>query len=194
MTDLPYYAVTGGPGAGKTTLLDTLAAAGHAVMPEAGRAVIRDQQAIDGPALPWRDPAAFAEQMLGFDLRSHREAAALPGPVFFDRGLPDIVGYLRLTGLPVPDHLMRAAATLRYRAVFLAPFWPEIYTRDTERRQDRAEAERTCEAVAAAWRSFGYVPVPLPRAPVPERRAFVLSQLDAARHGIAPRRSRHFAE
>ena len=44
--------LTGGPGSGKTTLLEALATAGHATSPEAGRAVIRRQQAIDGEALP----------------------------------------------------------------------------------------------------------------------------------------------
>ncbi len=61
-----FYVITGGPGAGKTSLLEALAAAGHACMPEAGRAVIRDQRAIGGPALPWTDPPAFAAQMLGW--------------------------------------------------------------------------------------------------------------------------------
>ena len=48
------FVITGGPGSGKTTLIDALARAGFARTVEAGRAIIQDQQAIDGPAL--RDP------------------------------------------------------------------------------------------------------------------------------------------
>ena len=48
--------ITGGPGSGKTTLIDALEAAGFARTHEAGRGIIRDQTAIGGPALPWRDP------------------------------------------------------------------------------------------------------------------------------------------
>ncbi|WP_292071911.1 AAA family ATPase [Brevundimonas sp. UBA7534] len=44
--------VTGGPGSGKTCLIGALAARGHAVAPEAGRADIRRQQAVDGQGLP----------------------------------------------------------------------------------------------------------------------------------------------
>lgn len=108
-TDRRLFVLTGGPGAGKTTLLTALAAAGHMIAPEAGRAIIRDQLAIDGPALPWRDRALFAELMLNFDLRSHAEAQSGMAPVFFDRGVPDSIGYLRLCGLPVPEHVERAA-------------------------------------------------------------------------------------
>ncbi|KNB53874.1 AAA family ATPase [Streptomyces caatingaensis] len=169
-----YIVVTGGPGAGKSTLIDALEAAGHARSQEAGRGVIRDQAALGGRGLPWTDPELFAELMLGWELRSHHEAAGRPGTVFFDRGVPDIVGYLRLEGRPVPGHLREAARRFRYhRRVLAAPPWPEIYERDAERRQSYAEAVRTYEAVTAAYREFGYEPVELPRASVAERVRFV---------------------
>lgn len=170
--------VTGGPGSGKTSLIEALAAAGHATSPEAGRAVIRRQQAIDGQALPWRDRALFAELMLDRELEAHARAEDATGPVFFDRGVPDVVGYLALCGLPVPPHVERAARDVRYdRRVFIAPVWPEIFAQDAERRQDLDEAQRTFDAMAAAYPRFGYEVVELPRVPVAERLAFVLSRL-----------------
>jgi predicted ATPase len=178
------FVVTGGPGAGKSTLLAALAAAGHRVAPEAGRAIIRDQLAIDGPALPWRDRALFAELMLNFDLRSYGEAQAGGGPIFFDRGVPDTIGYLRLCGLPVLEHVNRAARAFRYAGiVFAAPPWREIYAQDAERKQDFAEAERTYDAVTAAYRNHGYELVELPRADVAIRAAFVLERARALASG-----------
>ncbi|MCP4560122.1 MAG: AAA family ATPase [Bosea sp.] len=180
-TNERLFVLTGGPGAGKTTLLAALAAAGHAMAPEAGRAIIRDQLAIDGPALPWRDRALFAELMLNFDLRSFHEAQATEAPVFFDRGVPDSIGYLRLCGLPVPEHFDRAARAFRYaRIVFAAPPWREIYEQDAERKQDFAEAKRTYAAVTAAYRELGYDLVELPRADVDTRAAFVLDRVRAS--------------
>lgn len=175
MTDTAaFHIITGGPGSGKTTLIDVLAAEGIRHMPEAGRAIIRDQVAIGGTALPWADRAAFAELMLGWELRSWHEAGALPGPVIFDRGVPDVIGYLRLCGLPVPDHALKAAELFRYAPrVFVAPPWREIFTADGERRQDFAEAEATHAAMIETYAGLGYELVPLPLAPVADRVRFV---------------------
>ena len=173
--------LTGGPGSGKTTLLEALAAAGHVTSPEAGRAIIRRQQAIDGEALPWKDRALFAELMLDRELEAHARAESADGPVFFDRGVPDVVGYLSLCGLPVPAHMERAAQDIRYdRRVFIAPVWPEIFGQDAERKQDLDEARRTFDAMAETYPRFGYELIELPQAPVAERLDFVLTTLTAA--------------
>ena len=147
-------------------------------MPEAGRAIIQDQMAIGGSALPWADRLAFSELMLGWELRSYREAQAHAGLVVFDRGVPDVIGYLTLSGLPVGDHVVRAAELYRYRhEVLIAPPWPEIFTQDAERKQSLAEAEATFHALAAAYQRCGYALVSLPRASVAERVRFVLSRI-----------------
>ena len=173
--------ITGGPGSGKTSLIEALAAHGHAVRPEAGRAIIREQQANGGRGLPWVDPALFAELMLAADLRSHAEARAGGERVFFDRGLPDIAGYLALCGLPVPGPVERAARELRYRrTVFIAPPWRGIFSQDAERKQDFAESERTCAVMAETYPRYGYALVELPRVSVAERVSFVLDRMSAA--------------
>lgn len=170
--------VTGGPGSGKTTLIEALAAMGRQVQPEAGRAVIRRQQIIDGQALPWRDRALFAELMLDRDLEAHGMSAAAPEIVFHDRGLPDLIGYLELCGMPSPDHFLKAARERRYaRRVFIAPVWPEIFGQDAERRQDLEEARRTHEAMRDVYPRFGYELVELPKASVEVRAAFILDQV-----------------
>ncbi|MFC6490298.1 AAA family ATPase [Nitratireductor sp. GCM10026969] len=169
------FIVTGGPGAGKTTLIEALQAAGLATAPEAGRAIIRAQRAIDGPARPDRDRALYAELMLSWELRSYETARAGGRPHVCDRGIPDTIGYLRLIGLPVPPHLEKAALMFRYNeTVFILPPWPEIYTVDTERAQTLDEAERTYEAMRAVYTELGYRLSPVPRAEVEERRDFVL--------------------
>ncbi|AVO37175.1 AAA family ATPase [Pukyongiella litopenaei] len=172
------FVVTGGPGAGKTSLTEALARRGLGTMPEAGRAIIRDQVRIGGTALPWADRAGFAEHMLGWDLRSHHAASAMTGPVLMDRGLPDVIGYLTLCGLPVPAHVEKAAHVFRYsRTVFFAPYWDEIYGRDTERRQDRREAEATGRIMAETYCRPGYDLVQLPLAGVGARADFVLDHI-----------------
>ena len=170
--------ITGGPGSGKTSLIEALANLGYGVEPEAGRAIIRRQQAVDGPALPWRDRALFAQRMFEHDIEAHDRSRSADGGVFHDRGLPDVIGYLTLCGLQVPDHMSEAARTLRYHpTVFIAPPWPEIFGQDAERRQDFDEAKRTYEAMAMVYPRYGYRLVEMPKATVAERVAFVLDQI-----------------
>jgi len=163
---------------GKTSLIDALAAGGVRHMPEAGRSIIQDQVDIGGTALPWDDREAFAALMLAWEMRSYRQAVNAPGPIIFDRGIPDVVGYLRLCGLPVPAPALRAAEQRRYaRKVFIAPPWPAIFKQDAERKQTLAEAEATHHAMIDAYSSVGYELVPLPLSSVADRVMFVRERI-----------------
>lgn len=173
-----FVVVTGGPGSGKTTLLTGLGQQGVPSTLEAGRGVIRDQTAIGGSALPWADRALFAELMLSWEMRSFQWARQQNGMVLFGRGVPDVVGYLRLSGLPVPAHVYAAAETFRYhQQVFLAPHWPKIFEQDDERRQDLTEADRTHDAMAEVYTELGYEIVTLPRADTATRVTFVTERI-----------------
>jgi predicted ATPase len=173
-----FFIITGGPGSGKSTLIEALTATGLHAMPESGRAIIRQQVADGGSALPWADRLAFAERMFQQEIRSWRAAHDLQGPVIFDRGVPDVVGYLNLVGLEVPAHIEHAARILRYAPrVFVAPHWPAIYAQDSERKQSIEEAEATCRTVSDVYIRLGYETVLLPLASVAERVAFVQAAL-----------------
>ena len=169
-----FFVVTGGPGSGKSTLLAALAEQGLPYMPEAGRAVIREEVAAGGTALPWDDRDAFAGRMLAHDLSSYEEAQTNDGVLFFDRGIPDIIGYRTLCGLGIPGDLIRAAESNRYnRHVFIAPPWAEIYAQDTERKQDWDEAVATHDVMAGVYQQLRYTLVSLPLASPDERATFV---------------------
>jgi predicted ATPase len=176
-----FFILTGGPGSGKTTLIQALERAGYARSVEAGRSVIQDQVAIGGHGLPWCDPAAFAELMLSWEMRSYHMAEELPGIVFFDRGVPDVLGYLSTVGIPAPPHMRKAAATFRYnRCVFIAPPWREIFGTDDERNQNFDEAVRTYDAMLATYAAYHYELVEIPRASVEARIRFILEQTGAS--------------
>jgi Predicted ATPase len=173
-----FFRVTGGPGAGKTSLITELARRGFHTTPKAGRAIIREETQSGGDALPWGNRMAYAERMLERDLRAYEDTQALSGPVIFDRGIPDIMGYLTLCGLPVPPHVATAAKAARYNArVFLTPYWDEIFTQDTERKQTRAEAEATCAVMRETYTALGYEITELPRTDITSRADFVYAQL-----------------
>lgn len=171
------HVLTGGPGSGKSTLIAALAAAGVATSAEVGRQVIREQVAVGGTALPWADELAFAEAMWPRELAAHAAALASGATVVLDRGVPDVVGFLHVSGLPVPPPIDAAARTTRYNPrVLIAPFWADIYMPDEERRQPAAVAA-THDVMVATYRAYGYTLVELPRASVAARVAFVRERL-----------------
>ena len=173
-----FTIITGGPGTGKTALIAELRRRGFPGTVEAGRAIIIDQTTISGRALHTADSALFAELMLSWEMRSYRMAEEDPAPaVFFDRGIPELTGYYRMLGLPVPAHVAAAARMFRYRQrVFLAPAWRQIFTTDSERTQNFADAIAGSQEARAAYESHGYEVISLPLAPVCERADFVLAR------------------
>jgi len=171
---MSLYVISGGPGAGKTTLLAALRRAGFAASAEVSRQLIREQVARGSGRLPWLDLAGFAELALARMAARHRQAARRGGTTFFDRGIPDILAYLEVAGLPVPPAYYAAAAAYPYASlVFLAPPWAEIYVNDAERWQTFAEAEALCHALRRTYQHLGYAVRELPRAPVADRVDFV---------------------
>jgi predicted ATPase len=173
---LPRHAVlTGAPGAGKTTLLDAAQAAGFKTSPEVARRILREP---GGMELRAADPLGFAEAMLEAHTREfERHAAHLP-TVLFDRGFPDVVGFLDVSGLPVSPAIDRICRELRYHGPILrAPAWAAIYAQDPERIQDWQQAVASDQAVTAAWKRYGYDVIDLPLAGVAERLAFLRARL-----------------
>jgi predicted ATPase len=103
------------------------------------------------------------------------------GPIYFDRGVGDAFTCADLIGCTLPVDLSEHARACRYRdPVFLAPWWPEIYSTDMERRQTTEEAERTEQAVVKTYTELGYRIVKLPLATPAERAEFIL------RHSAQP--------
>jgi predicted ATPase len=169
-----FVAISGCSGGGKSTLLAELARRGFAVVEEPGRRVVKHEMENGGDALPWTDGAAFAQKALALGWEDWREARAIAGPVFFDRGLVDAAAALsHLTGQwPAGDF-----GSAYGPVMFLAPPWPEIYVADAERQHGFAEAEGEYHRLAAAYALLGYDVVILPKAPVADRAAFVLERL-----------------
>jgi predicted ATPase len=169
--------ITGGPGTGKSTLLQEIALTGIVTFPEVARAIL---QAPDGMAMRAERPMDFANAMFEAELQAWHEAPY--GASLYDRGFPDIVGFLELEGLSIPSAFDRACRDCRYNGpVFRAPPWREIYTPDEERIQDWAGAVASDAAVSAVWKHYGYQLIDLPLASVEERVTFILCHLDGTK-------------
>ncbi len=166
--------ITGGPGMGKTSLIDALTALDYTCVEESGRQLIKEQLAAAGAALPWKDQALFAEAMFAAAVKDFSQHQTNDQPVIFDRGIIDVIGYLTLCGLLVPDEMKQAAKELRYnQQVFITPPWEEIYRNDAERKQTFAEAVATYEVMKKVYAEFGYSLMELPKCTVAQRIDFM---------------------
>ena len=175
------YVITGGPGVGKTTLLQELQQRGVHVIPEIARQLIKEQQAINGDALPWKNKRLYRDLMFQRSFESFEKVMEEHqgyAPIFFDRGFLDAICYASLTGIPIENDMKILAQTCRYNDhVFILPPWKAIYETDAERKQDWNEAVFTYNKMIQTYRSYQYNLVEVPKAPITERADFILEFL-----------------
>jgi len=171
-----YVVLSGCSGGGKSTLLSALRRRGYGTVDEPGRRVVKDEIANGGQALPWIDPAAFAQLAIELAIEDFRTAESLSGWVFFDRGLVDAaVAREHTTGDRI---LERLGPSHRYHpTVFLAPPWTEIYVSDPERRHGFDDAVAEYGRLERAYPALGYRVVVLPKSSVEERADLILAHL-----------------
>ena len=169
-----FFILTGGPGVGKTSLLEELRRMGFGCVEEVAREIIKEQVTDGGNALPWGDTALYASIMHRRSVETYISASS-EGVVFFDRGIPDTLSYIRLINGALTKEMDADAREFRYnQRVFILPPWPEIYETDSERKQDWEEAVRTYEQLQKTYRAYGYELIELPKASVEQRADFVL--------------------
>jgi predicted ATPase len=169
------FVIAGGPGSGKSTLLKALAHSGEICYEECSRVLIREQLPHAGGLVPWGDLAAFAQEC-SERMRAQIAGSSRPGRCFFDRGLPDLIGYLSHGGRTAPD-AWRAASSAYASPVFFAPPWREIFVNDTERPQSFAEAQELGAHIRRAYLDCGFRVVELLKGSVSERRRQILEHL-----------------
>ena len=180
-----FFVITGGPGAGKTTLLQELQKRFFTCIPEVAREIIREQVAIQGDALPWKNKELYLQMMFDRSVDSYKEAVKNKNSlIFFDRGIPDSVTYAKIIGFEKTEAMELEASHYRYNQTifFLSP-WRDIYSIDNERKQSWEEAVVSSELNAEVYRRFNYNLIDVPNDPPGKRADFILSWIRKAKQG-----------
>ena len=181
-----YFVLTGAFGSGKSTLLERLRLRGIRGIVEPARPVLAEQRSSQGNGVPERKPRLFVELMLSRMLSTYGESDTLPGPILFDRGIPDILGYANLFGFDFPPG-ENAAKLYRYNPqVFIAPAWEQIYRTDDERTAPFSVDANS--AAAAIYERSGYTLTDLPCVSADERADFIQHH---TRHAVITLSSPH---
>lgn len=170
-----FIILTGGPGSGKTAIIESLAKKGYLCVEEVGRQIIQEQLAIGGNAIHTGDRLKFQDLMLSRAMGDFLRIKESQKLVFFDRGIPELIGYSYLIHEPVRAEYKKAAEIFRYnKIVFIAPPWEEIYQIDSERKQDFQESIATYQANKKSYLECGYELIELPKTDVESRVNFIL--------------------
>jgi len=84
-------------------------------------------------------------------------AAQLQGiPVFYDRGIPDVLAYMDYFGQVYDAEFTEPCDSLRYDTVVVLPPWKEIYRQDNERMESFEEACGIHDCLETTYRRYGY--------------------------------------
>jgi len=167
--------ITGGPSTGKTSLINSLGNNGFNVFNEAARKVIQKQLINKSNKVPWDDVEGFSKLVLSEQIDDFNSATN--NLIFYDRGIPDIIGYMNHGRKKIFNELKHSCLLKRYDNVFILPPWKEIYTTDNERRESFEEAELIYSQIKKAYLSSGYKPILVPFDSIKNRMNFILNKL-----------------
>ncbi len=168
--------ITGGPGTGKTTIIKLLESHGFPCHKEAARAVIKVQLEKDSDLLPWKNLEKFSDEV--FSQQQLQYGQAVPNICnFYDRGMPDVIAYLRRDDIASPHLDEVVPAYPYYKEVFVTPPWEDIYKKDNERREDFKTMVEIHQSLIKTYGSFGYNVIEVPFVRAKKRMEFVLERL-----------------
>jgi predicted ATPase len=172
-----FFVLVGTSGTGKTSVLQQLRSLGYSCCEEAARAVLSEQLAADGPALPSKNPLLFIQQMMDRSVKSFEELIQSDENCFFDRGMPDLVHYAVRFNVDSSAFKTASQKYLYNKKAFLFRPWKEIFVNDNERRMTFEKSVEFHEILVQAYSDCGYELIEVPQASVEARTLFILENL-----------------
>ncbi len=166
----------GGPGTGKTTIINELKKMGYPCLDEISREITAKAQKEGITQLFLEDPLLFSSKLLEGRELQFKNANELKEPVvFFDRGLPEVFGYMNYLGTDYPELFIDKSKEHRYQNVIHFPVWEKIYITDDERYESLLEAQKIEKYLIDAYESLGYKVHSIPFGSIEQRTQYILN-------------------
>lgn len=117
----------------------------------------KETGALVNPLAFVKDPLSFNRMLLQQRMQQFEAAGQLQvSPLFYDRGIPDVLGYMDYFKQGYDTEFTEPCKRMRYDLVVLLPPWEAIYQQDNERLERFEEACEIHESLEAVYRKFGY--------------------------------------
>lgn len=171
------FIVTGTAGTGKSALVDELQKRGHRVFEEAQRAILTEQLAIDGPALPAKSPTKFISALLEHCISDLTLASKDERLSFFDRGIPDVAAYAIRFGVDPSAAFGLSELKFYNHYVFVLPPWEEIFANDDLRGKTFEEYGEFHRLIVDCYAKAGFNLIDVPLCSVHDRADFILKSI-----------------
>jgi len=170
--------ITGGPGTGKTTVIEELIQLQYTCMPEISRKITLDARRKGIEQLFLKKPLLFSQLLLdGRENQFYQAEKKNMGIVFFDRGIPDVHGYMNYLGVNYPPNYIEKSMKLRYSYIFLMPPWQKIYITDNERYESFEQSLAIHNHLKRTYLELGYEIIEVPTGSVQKRVNFILNTI-----------------
>lgn len=171
--------ITGGPGTGKSSLINELINQKYFCMPEISRRVTLDARKKGIEQLFLKKPLLFSQLLLEGREQQFLEAGKENTDlVFFDRGIPDVHGYMNYIGVDYPNLYKEKSLKYRYTTIFITPPWQEIYQSDNERYESYEQSLAIHNHLKKTYIELEYSIINVPIGNVEERVRFILNSLN----------------
>jgi predicted ATPase len=172
--------ITGGPGTGKSTIIEELTKLNYTCMPEISRDITLNAKKKGIDQLFLKNPLLFSQLLLDGRENQFLEASVMNNKkVFFDRGIPDVHGYMNYLGVTYPKNYIEKSNQHRYSNIFMMPPWEEIYTTDNERYESYEQSLAIYNHLKKTYIQLNYDIVEVPIGNVQERVHFILNTIQS---------------
>lgn len=171
--------LTGAPGTGKSTIIQELEERNYFCMHEISRDVTLEAQKNGTDQLFLTEPLLFSDMLLKGRKEQYQKASKLDKEmVFFDRGIPDVHGYLNYISMEFPDRYIKTSRENRYDFVFLTPPWEDIYIQDNERYESFQQALAIHNHLLNTYKALNYNVIQVPTGTVEDRTDYILNVIN----------------
>ncbi len=170
-----WYVITGGPSTGKSKTIDHLAFLGYSIRPEVARILI-DNEISKGKTIAQirGNERQFEEDILRIKIEIETKASK-EELIFWERGLPDSIVYLKDCGGDL-NGVLEMSRRIRYRGIFILDLLPR-YEKDYARTETSKQAKEIHEALYNCYTELGYKVITVPVAPISERAKFIIKHI-----------------